>query len=511
MIKRQSRHQKAQFKLSSDLNTNLKQIKNELKYCADLIIREIEVGEPSKRKLAIIHLQGISNTDLISLHIVNPILTKWSHKKIDELHYLSFWNELKDNTFEVSQIIPEANWNKIMTAILGGDTVVFVDRIEKVLLVDTKSGQFRSVQESTGQTIIRGPKDSFTESIATNMSLLRYRIRNPLFKMEMKQVGDATNTNIVLTYIEDKVDHTILDSVKQKIENIKVNGVLESIYIETLIESNSLSPFPTVLDTERPDVVAANLLEGRIGILVDGSPIGLVLPATLPMFFQSPDDYYQRYIVGNFIRLLRFGAFLSTILLSAIFLALITHHTPMIPTPLLVSLAAQRESVPFPAIVELLMMEIAFELIREASIRSPRVLATTVAIVGALMIGQAVVQAGFISTAMIIIVAISGISSFAIPYYSIANSARLLRYLFILSAGIGGLYGIALMFLFWLIHLNDIESFNVPYLTPVSPFSLKDQEDLFIRLPRKYMKTIIESRIPQVSRAKRQKNNKPGE
>jgi spore germination protein KA len=343
------------------------------------------------------------------------------------------------------------------------------------------------------------------------MTLLRYRIRNPLFKMEMKKVGDVTNTNIVITYIDDKVDKKILNSVKQKVENIKINGVLESIYIEALIEPQPYSPFPTMLDTERPDVVAASLLEGRIGILVDGSPIALILPATFPMFFQSPDDYYQRYIVGTFLRLLRFSSFIFTILVSALFLALITHHRSMIPTPLLVSLAAQRESVPFPAIVELLMMELAFEFIREASIRSPRVLGTTVAIVGALVIGQAVVQAGFISTAMIIIVALTAITSFSIPYYSIANSARLLRYLFIFSAGIAGLYGIALMFLFWLIHLNTIDSFGVPYLTPLSPFTLKDQEDIFINLPRKQLKTSKDSLIPQVSRAQKQKNYKPGE
>lgn len=241
---------------------------------------------------------------------------------------------------------------------------------------------------------------------------------------------------------------------------------------------------------------------------MDGSPIGLVLPATLPMFFQSPDDYNQRYIVGTFLRFLRFTAFLISLLVSAFYLALITHHRSMIPTPLLVSLAAQRESVPFPAIVELLLMEFAFEIIREASIRSPRVLASTVAIVGALVIGQAVVQAGIISTAMIIFVSITGISSFTIPNYSVAASARLLRYLFILSAGVAGLYGIALMFLFWLVHLNTIDSFGVPYMMPISPLSIKDNEDMLIRLQRKDLKTTKDDVVPESSRIrKRQKKN----
>ncbi|MGG0175972.1 spore germination protein [Gottfriedia acidiceleris] len=505
---RQSKEVKAPVVLSSELQKNLQNINSELQYCADLIVREFEVGESKKRKLALIHLQGISNGDTISQFVVDPILHKWKNSNIDSLNDINFFNEMKENTFDVPLVKTENEWNNIMMAVLNGDTVIFIDNQLKVLLIDTKGGQFRSVSESTGQTIIRGPKDSFTESIATNMSLLRYRIRNNHFKMEMLKVGDVTNTNVVLSYLDGKVDKELLNSIRDKIENIKINGVLESIYIESLIESKPYSPFPTVMDTERPDVIAANILEGRVGLLVDGSPIGLVLPATLPMFFQSPDDYNQRYIVGTFLRFLRFTAFLISLLVSAFYLALITHHRSMIPTPLLVSLAAQRESVPFPAIVELLLMEFAFEIIREASIRSPRVLASTVAIVGALVIGQAVVQAGIISTAMIIFVSITGISSFTIPNYSVAASARLLRYLFILSAGVAGLYGIALMFLFWLVHLNTIDSFGVPYLMPISPLSFRDNEDLLIRLPRKDLKTSISEVVPDSSRIrKRQKTN----
>ncbi|MFF2876554.1 spore germination protein [Gottfriedia sp. NPDC057991] len=505
---KQSKEVKAPVVLSPELQKNLQNINSELQYCADLIVREFEVGETKKRKMALVHLQGISNGDTISQFIVDPILHKWKNSNLDRLSDINFFNEMKENTFDVPQVKTENEWNNIMMAVLNGDTAIFIDNQLKVLLIDTKSGQFRSVSESTGQTIIRGPKDSFTESIATNMSLLRYRIRNTQFKMEMLKVGDVTNTNLVISYLDDKVDRELLNSVRDKIEHIKIKGVLESIYIESLIESKPYSPFPTVLDTERPDVIAANVLEGRIGLLVDGSPIGLVLPATLPMFFQSPDDYNQRYIVGTFLRFLRFTAFLISLLVSAFYLALITHHRSMIPTPLLVSLAAQREGVPFPAIVELLLMEFAFEIIREASIRSPRVLASTVAIVGALVIGQAVVQAGIISTAMIIFVSITGISSFTIPNYSVAASARLLRYLFILSAGVAGLYGIALMFLFWLVHLNTIDSFGVPYMMPISPLSIKDNEDMLIRLQRKDLKTTKDDAVPESSRIrKRQKKN----
>ncbi|WP_088072474.1 spore germination protein [Gottfriedia luciferensis] len=509
--KSQSKEVKTPVVLSSDLQKNLHNIKSELQYCADLIVREFEVGRKRKRKMALIHLQGISNSDSISQFIIDPILHKWKSSNLEDVSDLNFFNDLKDNTFDVPQVKTENNWNEIMMSILNGDTAIFLDHQEKVLLIDTKSGQFRSVSESTGQTIIRGPKDSFNESIATNMSLLRYRIRSSEFKMEMLKVGDVTNTSVVISYMDDMVDQELLKSVKEKIEKIEINGVLESIYIESLIESKPYSPFPTVLDTERPDVIAANILEGRIGILVDGSPVGLVLPATLPMFFQSPDDYNQRYTVGTFLRFLRFTSFFISLLVSAVYLALITHHRSMIPTPLLVSLAAQRESVPFPAIVELLLMEFAFEIIREASIRSPRVLASTVAIVGALVIGQAVVQAGIISTSMIIFVSITGISSFTIPNYSIASSARLLRYIFILSAGVAGLYGIALTFLFWLVHLNTIDSFGVPYLMPVSPLSITDNEDTFIRIHKRKSKSSKGNFVPDSSRIRKKQNTKTGE
>ncbi|PEL10480.1 spore germination protein [Bacillus sp. AFS017336] len=508
---RQSDKVKAQVVLSSELQKNLQNINSELQYCADLITREFEVGENKKRKMALIHLQGISNGDTISQFVVDPILHKWKNTNVDQLSDLNFFNELKDNTFDVPQVKTETEWNNIMMSLLNGDTAIFLDHQQKVLLIDTKGGQFRSVSESTGQTIIRGPKDSFTESIATNMSLLRYRIRNTQFKMEMLKVGDITNTNVVISYLDDKVDEELLKSIKEKVENIKINGVLETINIESLIETKPYSPFPTVLDTERPDVIAANILEGRIGLFVDGSPIGLIIPATLPMFFQSPDDYNQRYIVGTSLRLLRLVAFFISLLFSACFLALITHHPSMIPTPLMVSLAAQRESVPFPAIVELLLLEFAFEIIREASIRSPRVLASTVAIVGALVIGQAVVQAGIVSTAMIIVVSITGISSFTIPNYSIAASARLVRYLFIISAGVAGLYGIALMFLFWLVHLNTIDSFGVPYLMPISPLSIRDNEDTLIHIPKRLLKTANEDLVPDSSRIRKKHKNKIGE
>jgi spore germination protein KA len=479
---RQVNHNAVQ-NISNDLSENVQRVKDEFQYCSDLTIREVELGKSVKKKVALISMSGISDQDKINTGIINPFLEKWGSRELEHLEDSTLLQDLKKNTFDIQQIQSQKEWNEVMLALLNGDAALFIDGLSEVLLLDTKGGQYRSIAESTTQTIIRGPKDSFTESLASNMSLIRNRIRNSLLKMEMKKVGDVSHTNIAIVYMEGIVDEEILETVKQRIDNIKINNIAESMYIESLIESHPYSPFPTVLDTERPDVVAVNLLEGRLGIIVDGTPSVLILPITLPLFFQSPDDYYQRYLVGSFLRILRFMSFFLALLVPAFFLALITHHQAMIPTPLIISIAAQREGVPFPAVVELLLMEMAFEIFREASVRTPRIIGPTVSIVGALVLGQAVVQAGFVSTSMIIIVSITAVSSFTLPYYSFSASIRLLRFLFIISAAVAGLYGMALLLLFLLIHMNSISSFGVPYLTPISPFNKKEQEDTFIRLP----------------------------
>ncbi|MNC29175.1 Spore germination protein A1 [compost metagenome] len=335
---------------------------------------------------------------------------------------------------------------------------------------------------------IRGPKDSFTESLGTNLSLVRKRIKNPNLWVETLTIGAVTKTDVSIVHIHGLAKEETLLEIRKKLSEIHVDSILESGYIEQLIEENKFSPFPTLFNTERPDSVAGNLLEGRIALFIDGTPFVLIAPATFFMFFHTVEDYYQRYDISSLIRILRFMCLFISLFGPAIFVAALNFHQEMIPTPLLINLASQREGVPFPVVVEVLLLEVTFEIIREAGIRMPSPIGQTVSIIGGLVLGQAAVQAGIVSPAMVIVVSLTGISSFATPAFNMALSVRLLRFVITLVSAYMGLYGIAIVGLILIGHLCSLRSLGVPYMSPVAPFAAGDQKDIFFRTPLHFMK-----------------------
>jgi len=381
----------------------------------------------------------------------------------------------------VSQLTIKKNWHEFMSAVLTGDTVILLNGSSKIFIGNTKKLQSRAVTEPTSQTVVRGPKDSFTENLRTNTSLIRARIQDSNLRLDSMKIGSVTQTDIGIMYIQGNADERIVEEIKERLKEIKVDGVLESNYIEEFIRDDRTTIFPLLLNTERPDAVVGNLLEGRIAIIVQGTPFVLIAPAIFSQFFQSPEDYYQNYYISSFLRILRFGSFFLSMYASAIYLALITHHQGLIPNTLMVSLMAQRERVPFPAIVEMIVMELAFEMLREAGIRMPRAIGPAVSIVGALILGQAAVEAGFVSAAVVIIVAISAISNFTLPSTSIVNAARGFRFILILISAFIGLYGILLMTLCIWLHISSLRSFGIPYFSPFAPFDFKEQKDTLVR------------------------------
>ncbi|MEH7558668.1 spore germination protein, partial [Priestia megaterium] len=300
-------------------------------------------------------------------------------------------------------------------------------------------------------------------------------------RLDSMKIGSVTQTDIGIMYIQGNADERIVEEIKERLKEIKVDGVLESNYIEEFIRDDRTTIFPLLLNTERPDAVVGNLLEGRIAIIVQGTPFVLIAPAIFSQFFQSPEDYYQNDYISSFLRILRFGSFFLSMYASAIYLALITHHQGLIPNTLMVSLMAQRERVPFPAIVEIVVMELAFEMLREAGIRMPRAIGPAVSIVGALILGQAAVEAGFVSAAVVIIVAISAISNFTLPSTSIVNAARGFRFILIIISAFIGLYGILLMTLCIWLHISSLRSFGIPYFSPFAPLDFKKQQDTLVR------------------------------
>ncbi len=486
--------------ISDKLDTNIQQLQEDLGADSDFLLRKIFLGENSTSPVAIVHIDGISDEQRIIEGIIEPLQEQATTSKSTQSQATASKSQQEQsatdgvtldqvmNTVNISSIKKVKTWNEAIFAVLCGDTAIFVNGSTEVLIASTRGGQTRSIAEPTTETVVRGAKDCFTESIRTNTSLIRQRIRSNSLRIEGIVLGEVTKTDIALVYMDDVVKSSLLNDVKETLNQANLEAILESEYLEEILQSNTRSPFPTVLNTERPDTVVGNILEGRIAILVHGTPFALVVPATLTQLMQSPEDYNQQSYIATFVRFLRAVTFGVALLAPALYIAITTHHQEMMPTILAISLAAQEEGVPFPTIVEAMLMEFAFEILREAGIRMPRAVGQAVSIVGALVLGQAAVQAGLVSAAMVIIVAITAISSFTLPHYSLSVSVRLLRFLFMFAAAFVGLLGIALGLLILLVHLVSLESFGVAYLSPITPFVKSEQKDTFFRFPVQFQK-----------------------
>lgn len=393
-------------------------------------------------------------------------------------------------------------YHDAVSAILSGSAVIIADGVRCALAIHIEGIPNRSIQEPTTQTSVRGPKEGFIESIQTNISLIRRRIQNPRLRFESYVLGTDTRTDVVLAFLDQVVDSGILDEVRKRISDIKVSAILDSGNVKEMIEDRTFTPFPTILSTERPDQAAGSILEGKIAILVNGSPFALVVPSVFSDFFSTPEDYFERFSIASLIRLVRYIAFMLTLILPSGYVAITTFHQELIPTPLLISIASQREGVPFPSVVEILMMETTFEILREAGIRMPRAVGQTVSIVGALVIGQAAVEAGIVSNILIIVIALTAISNFVSPVYSFAQAARIVKFVLILMASIFGLYGLILGLVFMVAHLACLRSFGVPFMSPIAPFKLRDMDDVFIRFPYWSLKkrpSYLHSKVPDKS------------
>jgi spore germination protein KA len=438
------------------------------------------MGMNSEIKAAIVYIEGIVDNQSIQEFLLESILKDDSKEKLNQQNALDLISEDMITVGHVSSI---DNWNDLFLSLMAGDTLVLVDGIGKALSASTKGGEKRSIAESSTQMVVRGPKGSFTESIGTNTAMVRRIIKTPDLWTENLKIGRATKTDVAIMYIHGIANDKVVEEIRQRLHKIDIDSILESGYIEQLIEDETMTPFPTIYNTERPDVVAGNLLEGRIAIFVDGTPFVLLAPAVFMQFFQSAEDYYARFDIATSIRLLRIFMFLISLIAPATYVAVTTFHQEMVPTTLIVAIAAQREAVPFPAFVEALLMEVTFEILREAGIRLPKAIGSAVSIVGALVIGQAAVQASIVSPAMVIIVSITAIASFATPSFDMAISARLIRFLFMLGAATFGFYGIILVLLMMVVHLCSLRSFGVPYMAPFAPFIPVNNGDTVVRLP----------------------------
>ncbi|ASZ05365.1 MULTISPECIES: spore germination protein [Bacillus] len=370
-------------------------------------------------------------------------------------------------------------------SILRGKCAVFINGLDSVYILSTGKREKRSVNEPTSEKVVRGPKIAFIEDSDTNIAMIRQRTNHPKLKTKKVPIGENKLKYATVMYIDDKADPSVVSDVVKRLSKVKMDDIQDSGTLEELIEDNKYSPFPQIQNTERPDKVSSALFNGRVAILVDNSPFALVVPASLGILMQSPDDYYERWISASLIRALRFTSIFITLFFSSIYIALVSFHQGLLPTSLAVTIAANRENVPFPPIIEAMVMEITIELLREAGLRLPSPLGQTIGLVGGVVIGQAAVEANIVSSIMVIVVSIVALASFTVPQYGMGLSFRVLRFISMFTAAAFGLYGMILFMLAIYTHLSRQRSFGSPYFSPNGFFSLKNANDSILRLPIK--------------------------
>lgn len=466
--------------LSDSLRKNLDDLKMMFGKSNDVKIHEFLFGENCAYKGAIIFIDGLVNDDRITEGIMKPlIMNQEITRDMEDKDSGTCITAVKKAVLCSGEIKEVKEKSVFIEGFLSGDTAMLIDGCDHGLLIGTKGWERRSVTEPQTELVVRGPREGFTENFRTNTALLRRRIKSPNFRLEHMVIGKQSHTNLCVAYIENIAKPEIVKLVKDRLKKLDVDSILDSGYIEEYIEDAPFSVFPTIGNSEKPDVVAAKLLEGRVAIIVDGSPFVLTAPYLFIESYQTAEDYYIRPLFANVTRFLRILANFISIFTVPAYIALTTFHQELLPTTLLLRFARSSEGTPFPAFLEALVMVFSFEILREAGLRLPRPVGQAISIVGALIMGDAAVAAGLVGAPMVIAVAFTAVAGFVIP--SQIESVTILRILLMcLSAVLGG-FGIAVGFLAILVHLASLKSFGVSYFDAVIPSS--DAKDGFVRMP----------------------------
>jgi len=471
---------KPQDLLYDNFNQNVAMFRSIYRNCSDVMFRSFLLF--GKTRAMIIYIEGLSDIEGIENYVLTPFMQETANASPS-------LNEFFETKMPVSKVKKIELFADCVESISSGNPLLLCEGEQDGYSLGLAKWEQRAIEEPVAEGGIRGSREGFTESLQIGTSLLRRIIKSPALKIQTMKIGSYSRTNVALAYIEGVADQTLIDEMMNRLKRIEIDGILESGYIEEMIEDNPYSPFPQIMTTERPDIACSNLLEGRAVILVEGTPFSLIAPISFFSLLQSHEDYYQRFMIGTIIRWLRYLFLLVSLLFPSLYVAILTFHHEMVPAQLLLSMASSREAVPFPAIVEALLMEIAFEALREAGVRLPKQIGSAVSIVGALVIGQAAVDAGLVSAPMVIVVAITGISSFMIPRYVAGIAIRMLRFPIMLLASTLGLLGIMMAIISIAIHLCTLRSFGVPYLAPLAPLKVRELKDVLWRSPLWMMDT----------------------
>ena len=473
--------------ISKNLEKNITIIENAFQNCGDIVKRRFFVGEKKDIAVYMIYTDNIVNGGAIEESILTNIMNRC---RIDGKKE-GMLKRLNEQVIAIGEMNEVKTFQEIFDAVLLGDTILLMDGNDIALQASTKGFPSRGVNEAKTEVVVQGPKDAFTEIGAINIVLIRRRIRDTKLKVKRTKVGKRSKTDVAILYMEDIVRKEILQEVEYKINQIDIDVILDSGYIDQLLENRWLSPFPQLQMTERPDKAASALLEGRVVIVIDNTPFVVIAPATLNVFFQAAEDYYDRWEIMSFIRLIRYCAGFLAVALPGLYIALTVFHPSMLPTNLALKIAETRQNIPFPAVGEILIMELAFELLREAGIRLPSPVSSTIGIVGGIIIGQAAVEAGIVSPSVVIVSALTGICTFVIPNIALVSGLRLTKYIVLIFSALLGLYGFWIALILILIHMASLKSFHIPFLYPFCSASVNhynDLEDSIFRLPLWFMK-----------------------
>lgn len=505
----QAKSELRQSPLSEQLDENLQQLQQLLNNCSDAVTRKFSFGPDGSIKSALLYFDGLIDRLELEEQLLRPLMRLNNQPGVIGEEYPP-----QLITVLIHQLLPMGEVKTLTTLeavcdhITAGDTVLLIDGQTQGIVVGTRSWQGRSVDTPENESTIWGPKEGFVETLRFNTAQLRRRLKSTEFKMEAMSIGRISKTSVVVCYIEDIAPEDLVGEIKRRLSVIDIDAILDTAYLEEYISDEKLSILAQVEYTEKPDRICGHLLEGRVAILVDGSPMAMVVPTSFPQFLNAGEDYYQNFIASSLLRLGRISAFFIALLLPSVYVAVVTYHQEMIPLSLYLTLVAARQGVPFPAAIEALMLELTFELLREAGLRLPRAIGPAVSIVGALIIGDAAVQAGLVSTPMVVVVAFTGIASFVTPSYNAGLMVRIIRFGMLLLAATLGFFGIIMGLLLLAVRMASMSSLGQPYLSPVAPFNRAQISDIIIRRPwtltekrpyREGMKNLTRQKLPPES------------
>jgi spore germination protein KA len=462
--------------LSKDLLINEQRLHVMFENCDDVIFRYFQLGH-SNQKALVVFISNLIDMDFLDTTILKELIQDSKNKRpltIEQIHnkFISTSDEHTVTTFP-----------QIEHFVVTGHVVLLVDKEDTAICISASVWEHRGIEKSENEVSIRGPQQSFNESMTSNIALVRRFISSAELKVEENMIGLVTRTPYCLVYHKTYADPKIIHEVKERINKLKIDKIIDSSYLEEQIRDSPWSPFPTVNYTEKPDRVASHLLEGKVAIFVENSPNVLTVPAMFVEFLHVPEDYYQNFIFQSSIRILRYVSFFISLFLPSVYVAIVAYHHELIPASLLTSMMQQRQGVPLPTVIEILVMEITFEVLREAGLRLPRPVGQAVSIVGALVIGDAAVQAALVMPSTVIVVATTGIASFTTPGYSMSIAIRFLRFPLLICTGVLGLLGFTLGILIIAFHLVTLRSFGVIYTGGFTPRHTADIKDTLLRLP----------------------------